>query len=622
MRKSTPPKVRITRSLRQSRAISATAAPRDSIAAAPQCRVITSAKRAAQKTRANSAGMRKRLASVRSRTGGVGTSVKAASGTASWGENLLLCKALGAIIITAEVMPLQRVSPPPENGTADSGTRAGSAPVNWASFPTLKTFHAYMLPANLRPGSKLFGELRRIVSFGFWEAAARGCNWATMALLPLLLTLEEYGQVGLIVSIQALVASVLLFGQDRSILRFYGSEENRPRFLNTVVWLWAGFSVILLFFLCPVAVFSGGRIFGVPVFPHLVLLYLALVFLNLNRFCICISRVNGALHHFAMFRCGFEVLKLVAVLAITGSIGTSLGYVLGLAAALLVTTCFGVPFLHHRAGGAFEPPTAARLCHFGWPFVFHLLSGSVLSYFSRFTLHVFSDSRAVGLYTLACTIGAGVFVFYAALASYFEPAIYRFAEDRERSERWLSAFGLAAVGSASFLGIAILVFLPFVVERFLGPAYQEISGLVPIILASTLVWPIYLQGHYRLMVYRKTPWLALSTFLAAVVNILLNLALIPRLGVQGAALALLFSNLFLCLLLYAVSVRSGRLPWHSIRGLPGVAVVVACSLGLAFAESTPICVLLLTLVVVFSVGSLTRDVHGAWSRVNVAGQDA
>ncbi len=77
------------------------------------------------------------------------------------------------------------------------------------------------------------------------------------------------------------------------------------------------------------------------------------------------------------------------------------------------------------------------------------------------------------------------------------------------------------------------------VGRLLGPAYREGSEIMPFIVAATWMHGFagYLNRHLELNLRFAT--LSSVVVGGAVVNLLMNLILIPRLGIQGAALATL-----------------------------------------------------------------------------------
>jgi O-antigen/teichoic acid export membrane protein len=102
--------------------------------------------------------------------------------------------------------------------------------------------------------------------------------------------------------------------------------------------------------------------------------------------------------------------------------------------------------------------------------------------------------------------------------------------------------------------VAILVLVPWIIPLLFGEAYQESVGLLKILafcipvrfLAISIGATLSTQDHMRL----KIGLLGAS----AVVNVLLNLLLIPLYGAKGAAAVTLFSEITL-LVLYLFAVR-------------------------------------------------------------------
>ena len=189
--------------------------------------------------------------------------------------------------------------------------------------------------------------IQQIASFGAVEGLARGLNWSTMALLPLLLgSSEEYGRVGLIVAIEMLVTSVSIMGMNSAVLRFYAKDESPETLLRSVLTIWAG--VVWLPFAGMLVLRLVGRdtFFGIPVTPQLLLLSFIVAISNLNVLCISIGRAQHNLAIFLRFRLCFVGLKFVCVLLMAKLLGNSLSYVFGMGISVLFMLILIIPFLN------------------------------------------------------------------------------------------------------------------------------------------------------------------------------------------------------------------------------------------------------------------------------------
>ncbi|MFC1735909.1 lipopolysaccharide biosynthesis protein [Candidatus Hydrogenedentota bacterium] len=451
------------------------------------------------------------------------------------------------------------------------------------------------------------GVVQQIVSFGAGEGLSRGLNWGLMALLPFFLsTTEEYGKIGLLVSIEMLVSNISLLGLDRAVLRFYAKDEEPGRLLRCVLVIWAALAWIPLAAVL-VLYFSGREtFFGIPLAPHLFLLSVIVVIFNLNFLCVCIGRAKHHLGVFLRFRLCYGVLKFVGVLLMAKLLGHSLSYVLGMGVAVLVMLIFIIPFLRRRVGAQADRAVVGQLLIFGWPFVFHVLSGNILSYFSRFFLEAYTSTKDVGIFTFAFTLGGALYVGYAALGTYFEPRIYSHADDKSRCEKWLALYTNACITFASAAGASLLFVYPYLTPH-LNVDYGSALPTISMVMGTILLTPLYLQGNYRLTAHKKTGYIAAASFLSACLSIALNYLLVPSHGIWGAAMAMYVSNFLLCGIILVVSIRTARISLHQLYSMP---VYCLCSFGslcvLLWANDSALAILALLMVCLVSSGLLFR----------------
>ena len=448
----------------------------------------------------------------------------------------------------------------------------------------------------------------KIVSFGTAEALARGLNWGIMALLPLFLSsTEEYGRIGLLVSIEMLVANISLMGLDRAVLRFHAKDEWPGKLLKSVFALWAGFAWIPLAVVLVLYLSGRETLFSIPFAPHLFLLSVIVAIFNLNLLCICIGRSKRQLAVFLRFRLCYVVLKFICVLLMAELLGHSLSYVVGVGVSAFVMLIFIIPFLRERAGGQADRTVVGQLLIFGWPFVFHVVSGNILSYFSRFFLEAYSSTKDVGIFTFAFTLGSALYVVYAALSTYFEPRIYSHADDKPRCEKWLAFYTNACVALASVGGASLLFLYPYLTP-YLNADYSRVLPIISMVMGTILLTPLYLQSNYRLTSHKKTSYIAAASFLSACLSIGLNFLLIPRYGIWGAAMAMYISNFFLCAGTLVFSLRIARIPLRQQYSLPAY---VTCTLGslsvLVWANQPGFSILTLLMVCLASSGFLVRS---------------
>ncbi len=253
--------------------------------------------------------------------------------------------------------------------------------------------------------------------------------------------------------------------------------------------------------------------------------------------------------------------------------------VIGLVVALTLTRDTWQPVL--------DPRLARRLLTFGVPLVPAGIFYWVITYSDRFFLAQFRDIADVGQYAIANRFAS----LLQLLTLAFETAWYPFAygsagspDHRAVFARVLSAAMLLLLPIAAALGLfAREGLLLFTTPAYL-PAYPYVGILALALVAGGAV-QVFVVG---VQLSRRTWYIAWTAGAAAALNILLNVILIPPLGLLGAALATLLSYGASATLLYLVGRRVYPIPYRLGRILILLVVAgLALGIGLLLDSTVP-----------------------------------
>ena len=272
---------------------------------------------------------------------------------------------------------------------------------------------------------------------------------------------------------------------------------------------------------------------------------------------------------------------LILGLVVVAQVGV-LGVALGGAIAAGLSALIGIRALA-RAGMlriGLQRPLARAMLRFALPLVPAAMAGWVLNLSDRPLLQAMTGStEVVGVYTMGYT--AGLVINAIAIqpftlawgAAYWEVAR---SEDGPRiyalALTWFLAFASGAALLLSALGTDILRFL-------VGPAFEESRFIVPFSAFAYVMYGAYTIGATGLSIVGRSSLVALTMGAAAALTVVLNLLLIPTLGMYGAALSTVAGYLVLALLTGTVSQRHYRVPWQ--LGRAAAALVIAAGLSAA-----------------------------------------
>jgi O-antigen/teichoic acid export membrane protein len=230
-------------------------------------------------------------------------------------------------------------------------------------------------------------------------------------------------------------------------------------------------------------------------------------------------------------------------MGITGSLAAT-----GLGNAIIIIAT--IPPILWYAGIHFRPAFAMSMLAFGIPHAMNVASGWVLQLSDRYLLGHFGSLSLAAGYSVAYSLGG---VLSAVIITPFSLSwwvlMYPIAKRDDAQQvfklifRWFSIVLLFSAFGLSLFGIVLLHLL-------FPSSYGAETTIIPIIALSTMFNGICVVVSLGTSLRRKT-WIAsIYIFLSALLNVMLNLVLIPLYGTLGAALATLIAYFALAFMSY------------------------------------------------------------------------
>jgi O-antigen/teichoic acid export membrane protein len=176
---------------------------------------------------------------------------------------------------------------------------------------------------------------------------------------------------------------------------------------------------------------------------------------------------------------------------------------------------------------------------------------------NRYIIGYFLGPADVGIYTAAYTLVSVISLFMGPLQTVLFPTISKSYEDCEfdrtrnymkYSMKYLMLFSIPAVFGISALASPLLLI-------FTTPQFVAGSVVVPFIAAGIIFYNYYQACIYIVYVVKKTYLEVILLSTTAILNIGLNLLLVPRMGILGAALATLIAYMILGILTVIVAFK-------------------------------------------------------------------
>lgn len=181
----------------------------------------------------------------------------------------------------------------------------------------------------------------------------------------------------------------------------------------------------------------------------------------------------------------------------------------------------------------------ADLVRFSLPLMFASLLIRVMTWTDVIMLGYFRPPAVVGLYDAVRPLVRVVPVIWGSMIFMYTPLVSEFHADGDDAALRRVYFVVTKwFASATFPVILAFVLFPAtVLGAVFGPAYAEATTALRLLAAAYFLGNVMGPNGATLTAIGRTRAVMLANLAAAVLNVGLNLALIPRLGLTGAAVA-------------------------------------------------------------------------------------
>lgn len=362
-----------------------------------------------------------------------------------------------------------------------------------------------------------------------------------LILLPLYtraLSKAEYGTVDLIVQLENLLLPLVTLSIAEGIIRF-GLDKDYPKkkvFSTGIVVIVGGIAVFTVF--APlIARTDYVKGYGTLFYIYMITASFKLVCAEFVRSkgLVKLYAVNGLITTASMI--GFNVLFLIGL-----KWGIS-GYLL----AIILSDAISIVFLFFTASlykyfsfSSLDKGIAKEMLKYSIPLIPATIMWWVTNVSDRFLVKYFMGPDANGLYSVAYKIPTIITSVYAMFNSAWNMSAITEHHNKDSKKFYKNVFD-ANSSVLYVLAGGIILFIVPLTKLFIGPEFQDAYLYSPILVVATIFTCMcsFLSSIYAAT--KKTVNSFITSLMGAVANIVLNLILIPRMGLDGASLATLIS---------------------------------------------------------------------------------
>ena len=386
-------------------------------------------------------------------------------------------------------------------------------------------------------------------------------------------SVAEYGVINLIMNTVLLLTVVSKFGFQHSIQRYYPegepatSSDTLRRYYSTLFYSTALLALVLILLFVASLFFGAGRFLGSAAGGTLILACSLVMIRSLRSMQMNLMQME----HKTRLVNGMDILQKALTIGVICALlffwqKTVFAFFLGLVVVEGAILLQYVPVLGRRqllSPSMFDMGFLRTAAAFSLPLMAAEISWFVLDSGDRFFVQHYLGAQALGFYAAAYGIASYLQdVMMAPLQLSLFPICMRVwnTEGKKATQDFLSR----SLDQFIFLAVAVvcvaIVTSRDVIVLLASRKFQEAHTLLPFLVIGLVLSAVTIYFRPGLMIHKRATKIAAATFYAGFLNVALNVILLPRIGLVGAAIATTVSYAGIVVFLAYQSLRV--LPLH------------------------------------------------------------
>lgn len=435
------------------------------------------------------------------------------------------------------------------------------------------------------------------VAFAIGKVGTRLIAFFLVPLYTYALSTEEYGTVDLITTICTVLMPILILGINEAVMRFcLDKGADYRKIMSVGLAILAGATIIGLLLIPVAKLFPETAAYGFLIYSYVITMGYSQVFLYYLRGQEKLTAYSvGNIIHTAV-AAGCNILFLVIFR--WGIKGYLLAYTCSNIASALYAAVVGRVDLAIRKF-QFDGRLSRMMLRFSVILIPNTFMWWIINSSDRIMVAAMVGTAANGIYAVSYKIPSMLSIMSGVFNQAWSYSAIRESGSADEAEYHNQIYNHLVQTLTFITTVALLVIKPFL-KLYVSEAFYSAWRYTPYLLIGFLFLSLatFLSTPYT--VHKNSLGFLFSSMIGAGINIGLNLLLIPRIGVTGAALATCFSYIAVYLFRGIHTRKYIKIRIFQPKHLVGYGLLIAMS-GTMFVDGLAGAILLLALfaIVVF-----------------------
>ncbi len=436
--------------------------------------------------------------------------------------------------------------------------------------------------------------IKETAIYGISGVIGRSMGLILLPVLSNLLPPEQFGHYKLAYVLVGLLQLVLMFGMGNSLVRYLIDSTDDRRVFSSHFWplivvSTAGCAIIYSFAPEVAASYFSQTLPGDTMLIRLAAVVIWLETVNILPYSLLRAKQKPFAYSGALLLSVAVYGALVVYFLGVRKTGMT-GVLAANAISSGVVSLLFIPLFVRYVRPILDSKLFRIYFAFGFPIIFSSLGKVLLDMADKWIIERLIDAKTVAYYSIGYQLGAIANLAVASFTLAWKPYLVRAARAENAQETFSRIMTMSvAVLASLFLSISLLADNLVAIELFgynlIDSRYWVGLQVIPLVMAGYVFFGVYVNLTVGCDLSGKTRYYAWCTLIAAAFNVGANYALIPVMGMMGAAWATLASYILLAGLLYVLTRKIYPVSYRWGQMAAVLAAAVCCYLGCSYLEN-------------------------------------
>jgi O-antigen/teichoic acid export membrane protein len=422
--------------------------------------------------------------------------------------------------------------------------------------------------------------LRHSAIYGLGSIVARVLGVLLLPLYTRYLSPSDYGLIETLVALAAVLTALVAQGMKSAFFRFYfdsAEPERRHLVVRTAFWYVMAASTVVSLLGIVLAPEVSWLLFGTHDHGNLVIAaFIGLwAALNYEQMTSLFRVEQRSTAYVAATLANVAITIAATILLVVVFHKGPLGVLVGNFTGTLIVYAALLAYSRRALGMQFDRKLYRAMNRFGLPLVPSAVALWLTNFSDRFFLIKLADAHEVGLYSIGVRVASAIVLLLTAFRLAWPAFAYSIDDDRE-ARRTYSFVLTYVVFVCCWLALALGLLAPWILRLITTRPFYPAQNVVAPLAFGVAAFAGYVVVQIGTGRARRTRANWVVTGVAAVLNVVLNLTLIPPYGRMGAAIATVasYTLLFVAMAWRAHAVFPVPYQWRRVATVAAAAVAL------------------------------------------------